>query len=172
VDSFPADAIIEPLPGSATVRVNIPWKARAARDTAIFARTIHLYWDDARSHGVAAGYRPRFFRVDVQGVRVNKTQETLPLDAGAFRVFADVAGQWFFLNEFVPDADLLGAGLGHAKKNKTYPLTSAAAVVVVAPGDSFRVYASGWEADGTDRTMGHIEEPIPKCDSKTNAGFS
>ncbi len=170
-DTFPAEAAVSLVPGGVGVHIVIPWKTRGAQDTAVFARTIHLFWDDARAHGVAATYKPRFFRVAVQGVKVNKTQETLPLDAGEFRVFADLGGQWHFLNEFVPDADLLGGGLGHARR-KTYPLSGAGAVVVLPPGDSFRVYASGWEADGTDRSMGHIADPTPKCDASTNAAFS
>jgi len=170
-DTFGAEPRIEPAPfNQPWVKVTIPWKSAGIGDRAVFGRTLRLFWDDAAARGVSSDFKARLFRVTIDKVKVNKTQESMRWDRAEMRIFADVGGHWMFLNEFVSGADVLSGGLGNAKK-KTYPLVGASALVLAPAGGSIRIHAGGWESDGTNRTMGQIEEIVPKCDRRTSSRF-
>src|SRR5205823_8222283 len=113
------------------VRVTLPWRTRRAPDDAVFARTIFLYWDDVAAHGVAASYRPRLFKVTLQQLVINNPQDGSSLLGGSepaeWRVFAEVGGSWFFLNELNPGSDILRSSrtpgtLTYALKGKTFAI--------------------------------------------------
>ena len=68
-DTYPGEAIIQPFPDGEPghpaphVRVTIPWKTQRSPDTAVFARTLYVYWNNDALHGVASTFQPRAFRV-------------------------------------------------------------------------------------------------------------
>jgi hypothetical protein len=133
-DSFPCDPIIvantyrsdgerRTLPRN-TLRVTIPWHdCPEANETNVFARTILLWWTDGdsvadftASHGVAADYHPRLFKVTFQDFRpqLGATHMLEPggctggfydgfQDAMELRVFVEAGGNWLFLNDLAPD---------------------------------------------------------------------
>ena len=179
-DSFPADATVTAYPNGTPekpqphVMVTIPWKSANAPDTAVFARTLHLFWDDAASLGVAAGGRPRIFNVTLDALQVNNPQDglqtvtpgtagtppTATFRPGQWRVFAEVGGHWLFLNDLFGD-DVLRDGLGNTR-NRSWPLNRKF-TVYVPPQGRFRVYAGGWDADGVNRGFGHLANPNSRC---------
>lgn len=152
-DTFPAAPEIRET-GPGAVRVTVPWGTRQAPDTAVFGRTIRLYWDggDAKT---ATGVRR--FKVTLEDIRFKKTHD---LGSGEYRIFAEVGGQWIFLNEFLPAEDILkvATDVGHVWNiGRSFD-------VAVNPGDSFRVHAGGWEADGINQYFGHLVDPDAVCD--------
>ncbi|MBM3268103.1 MAG: hypothetical protein FJZ01_10695 [Candidatus Sericytochromatia bacterium] len=151
-DTFPGD--LEILPAGDRVRVRVPWRSRAAADSAVLARTVRVWWQGA----VAAPVIRR--RVILDEVEILKTHD---LGNGEYRVFADVGGQWVFLNEFLPVADVLRQGLGDTPAPAKYPIAKAFEVVLPA-SESFRVYADGWEADGVNALFGRLVDPNHPCD--------
>ena len=163
-DTFPAEPIITAYPnGSPTkpephVEVTIPWKSAHAPDTAIFARSIHVYWNDAASAGVAPAGRPRIFQVTLENINIRDTNDGD--ENGELRMFADVAGHWLFLNELYP-GDPLRSGLGDTGK-RSWPINRRF-TVYVPPQGRFRVHSSGWDADGANLEFGKLIDPNTPC---------
>lgn len=155
-DTFPVEAVVEPG-ADGRARVTIPWRRVHAPDDARFARTVYLYWDEGL--GVPASYRPRRFRVTLQDVAVDDSQD---VHNGQYRLFTEVGGDWLFVNELQPVDNPLLQGLGDTPSGAVFPIARTFDVLV-APTDSFRVYAGGWEADGVDRSFGHLVDPNSPC---------
>ncbi len=166
-DTYPGEAIIQPFPdgepGHPTphVRVTIPWKTQHAPDTAVFARTLYLYWSNDAAHGVASSYKAHLFRVTLDNLKVINPQgeywhiyHTTNKDKANWRIFVEVGGQWYFLNDLVQPKPLEG-GLDQAQKNQVFPINRSF-LVYAGDGDAFRVHADGWEADGINMVMGRL----------------
>jgi hypothetical protein len=164
-DTFPAEPTVIAFPnGSAAkaqphVEVHIPWKTMHAPHTAIFARTMHLYWADGASFGVAPAGRPRIFEVTLDSMQVKNALDGDD-DPGQWRVFAEIGGHWIFVNELY-SGDVLRAGLGSTKP-RVWPIARKF-TVYVPPQGRFRVYAGGWEADGVNDHFGKLIDPNFPC---------
>jgi hypothetical protein len=167
-DTFPIDQIVAgvtiavppgtpspPSPEYALVR--IPWHSRNIADTAVLARTIYLYWDEGL--GVPQTYRPRVFRVTLNDVFVHKSQD---IGDGEYRLFAEVAGNWLFVNELPQDDNILDDGLGDTGDDQSWGIHKEFKVYV-PPGFSFRVHASGWESDGINDVFSKLADPGSPC---------
>jgi hypothetical protein len=166
-DTYPGEPTIQPFPdgepGHPTphVKVTIPWKAQRAPDTAVFARTLYVFWDNDGAHGVGGGFAPKMFQVTLDKLQCMHPRgeyfhivHTTDKDKGNWRVFVEAGGTWYFLND-VLQAKPLEGGLDQAQANQTFNV-GLKFPVLVGPGDSFRVHADGWEADGIDTLFGHL----------------
>ena len=140
------------------IRVMLPWKTSQAPDDAVFARTIKLYWDEGR--GVPPDYGIRVFRVTLDNVLVVNSHD--PVGDGEYRLFVEVGGNWFFVNEAPGDDDILNDGLGDTGDNEIWHITRQF-TVYVPPGGSFRVHAGGWEADGVNDVFGKLIDDNTPC---------
>jgi hypothetical protein len=185
-----SDGTVRLLP---SVTVNIPWQSRAISDTAVFARTIYVWWgtdndvaDFTVTHGLAADYRPRLFRVTLDYILMNDGASDM-LEPGVtqgdmeLRMFVDAGGNWLFVNELGDVDDVLSDGLGDAGDH-----TDAGTIVdlrgdtpqpwqftlPMAPGAGFRLHAGGWEADGINRTFGELINPNSDCDCEFEDEFT
>jgi len=169
-DTYPLETIVVPVtiavpPGEPVplpldfALVHLPWHSRRVPNTAVLARTIYLYWDEGL--GVPVDYRPHVFRVTVDDVFVHKSQD---VGDGEYRLFVEVGGDWIFINE-LPDVDnVLDDGLGDTGDDETWGIHRQF-TAYVPPGGSFRVHASGWEADGVNDVFGNLLDPDHPCDS-------
>jgi hypothetical protein len=88
------------------LQVTLPWRSRGVPDTAVCARTMYCYWDEAL--GVPVDFRPRVFRVTLDDVFVHKSQD---VGDGEYRLFVEAAGDWVFVNELPGDDNILDSGL-------------------------------------------------------------
>jgi hypothetical protein len=149
-DTFPAAVTITPI-GQSRVRIVIPWEQ--APDTAVLARTIWLYWDLAL--GIAPEQLPRVFNVHLNHLHVHNSQD---VGNGEYRVFVEAGGKWFFVNELQDAGNILDEGLGDTGDDDIWGIDRNVQVCVL-PGDSFRVHAGGWEADGANDVFGHLLDP-------------
>lgn len=149
--------------GESGVLITIPWKSTNTPRTAVFGQSLYLYWDEG--NGVPSDYRIRTYSVTLEKLRIKRLSEIFFLTPAELRMFADVGGQYVFLNEHVTKSlDILRAGIGRTirrswKINKSF--------TVHVPYDrEFRVYAGGWEADGADKVMGWIVDQNAGCSSE------
>lgn len=156
--SAPIDYVLN-NDGSCTV--TIPWRTHIQSDIVVFAQTLYLYWDEGS--GALPG-TVSTLKIKVDKLKIRRRKEFL--NKSEFRLFMDVGGQWIFVNDlFGTDTDILGKGLGKTHKrnfkiNKEY-------VLYVPQGQEARVYVTGWEADGMDRSFGHIVNDHSPCDKQT-----
>lgn len=179
-DTFPGDPTFDPhglgfkVDGptiSNSFLVTIPWHARQAPDDAVFARTIFLFWDEAL--GVPADFIGRAFRVTVDNICIHNSPD---VGDSEFRVFGEVGGNWFFINESPGDDDILQEGLGDTgdcacdgdDESATFGVNRTnfpgRFVVRIPPGaGNFRVHTSGWEADGVNDAFGRLLDPNTPC---------
>ena len=156
-DTFPGDPEIKAYPGAKGsveekpyVRVVLPWKSHQVPSTAVFARTLYLYWDEGS--GVPRNDLPRVFDVHFENVDIHETHDTG--GDGEYRLFIEAGGHWYFWNEFIDVDNILTKGIGDVG-TRAYPIDQTVRLYV--PRDkTFRVYAGGWEADGIDLIFGKI----------------
>lgn len=148
-------AKINHVDSSCTITVH--WQDDAVPDTAILAQSIYLFWADSvenNNKDVTA------VKVTLNKIKLKRRKEFL--GKSEFRIFAEVGGNWLFLNDlFGKKGDILNHGLGKTTKrnfkiNKEF-------VVYVPKGKDFRIYVSGWEADGMDAYFGHIVNDHTAC---------
>ncbi len=145
---------------SAGASITIPWSTLDLPDTLVYGKTLFLYWDEG--NGISTDYRVHTYVVNLEKLKIRRLSEIFFLTPAELRMFAEVGGQYIFLNEFVSNnKDILRSGLGrtikrHWKINKSF-------TVHVPEDESFRVYAGGWEADGVDKVMGHIIDQESDC---------
>lgn len=146
--------------GIGAARITIPWKSTLTSNTTVLGQSLFLYWDEG--NGVPPDYLIRIYAVTIERLKIKRLSEIFFLTPAELRMFADVGGQYIFLNEHVSKSrDILRAGLGktirrHWKINKT--------LTVHVPHDrEFRVYAGGWEADGAEKVMGRIVDQNGGC---------
>src|SRR5207237_9739512 len=75
-DTYPGEPTIQPFPDGEPghpaphVKVTIPWKTQRAPDTAIFARTLYVFWNNDAVHGVASTFQPKMFQVTLDKLQV------------------------------------------------------------------------------------------------------
>jgi hypothetical protein len=78
----------------------------------------------------------------------------------------DVGGNWLFLNDlFGTKKDVLDKGLGKTYR-RNFKIDEDFYVNVPA-GKDFRIYVTGWEADGMDLSFGHIVDDHSPCNADT-----
>jgi hypothetical protein len=149
-------------PESSTVTVNIPWKTASLADNLILAKTLYLYWDEGL--GVPKDYRVHSYTVNLEKLWIRRLSEVFFLTPAELRMFADVGGQYIFLNEQISNSqDILRHGFGKTIR-KRWKINKST-TIYVPEGRSFRVYVGGWEADGVDKVMGHIIDQYSECAS-------
>lgn len=149
------------IEGYATIR--IPWKTENVADTSLLAKTLYLYWNDG--NGVSTDYKINTYSVSLEKLKIRRLSEIFFLTPAELRMFADVGGQYIFLNELVTNnKDILRSGLGRTIK-RNWKINKSLTVYV--PEDrEFRVYVGGWEADGVDKVMGRIVNQNADCTSE------
>lgn len=145
---------------SAGASVTIPWSTLELPDTLVYGKTLLLYWDEG--NGIPDDYRIHTYVVNLEKLKIRRLSEIFFLTPAELRMFAEVGGQYIFLNEFVSNSkDILRSGLGHTIK-RHWKINKSIRVHV--PEDkSFRVYSGGWEADGIDKVMGYIIDQESDC---------
>ena len=148
---------------SAGATLYIPWRTAAVSDTSTLGKTLFLYWDEG--NGVAEDYRIHSYSVNLEKLKIRRLSEIFFLNPAELRLFADVGGQYIFLNEFVSKRkDILRAGMGRNIR-RSWKVNQSFTVHV--PEDrEFRVYVGGWEADGVDKVMGYIVNQNADCSSE------
>jgi hypothetical protein len=158
-DTFPGDIRIRELPHSSPpqVKVVIPWRFLHAPDNAILARSISLFWN--QPPGVNPAYGARAVKVTLSRVHVDDTHD---VGSGEYRVFAEVGGQWLFINELQNASNILEEGLGDTS-DKDWPI-GRTFLLFLPLGESFRVHSGGWEADGINNVFGNIHDPNSHCE--------
>lgn len=165
------------------VMMTISWAGDRVPDTAVFAKTLFIYWDDLPTHGVPASFPIKRVSVTLQNVVIQDKSEGNDLDAGEYRLFANIGGTWIFLNEFVGVTDIMNEGLGRAW-DETFSQRHAIGLgspfppppraefdftfkqtfdVYLPPGKSFRVFVGGWEGDYIEDQFGKILNPYSTC---------
>src|SRR3989442_2290050 len=170
-DTFPGDPIIQIVPPTPitpnpdptlaitidmpTARVTIPWRSQKVPDTAVFARTIYLFWD--KGYGINPRVTPRVFNVTLESVHIVDKQDAGWQNDGEYRIFVEVGGDWLFVNELPKDDDILNDGLGNTGSNEDWGISRTFKVYVLPQG-SFRIHAGGWEADETDKLFGKLKD--------------
>ncbi|MFL6457026.1 MAG: hypothetical protein ACJ71G_08670 [Nitrososphaeraceae archaeon] len=169
-DTFPANPTIINS-GATGVTVTIPWRSSGAPNTAVFARTIYLYWDGGGAvKGMPPGYALNTYRVTLDNVKVNNDHDPslVTNDDGEYRLFANVGSKWFFLNEIPPVSNILGgqegATYGDIRSGESSVINKQFLVYIPA-GKTFRVYTNGWEADAIDSFFGRLLDQNHACDS-------
>jgi hypothetical protein len=86
------------------------------------------------------------------------------------RLFANVGNDWIFLNDFFGKrGKILTRGMGETFR-KHWELSNQF-TVYVPRSKTFRVFMSGWEADGIDYLMGDVLDPESPCDAPTKRFF-
>ena len=165
------------------VMMIIPWALDRAPDTAVFARTLFLYWDDLPSHGIPAGYPMKKVTVVLDKIVIQDKQEGSDPDPGEYRLFADIGGKWLFLNEFIGASDIPSYGLGeawddtysakHFLNGLPWPKPPRAEFefnfnqtfdFYVPLRKEFRISVGGWEGDYMDGMFGKIANPYLRCE--------
>jgi hypothetical protein len=166
-DTFPGNPTITAIPGNPnSVRITIPWSSTGAPNTAVFARTIHLYWEGGGAvNGVAPTYKPNTYQVVLQNVKVNDDEDSIPFSDGEYRLFANVGSEWFFLNEIPRVSNILDEGVGDIEGGESFAINKPFLVSLPPGSETFRVHADGWEADGIDTVMGRLIDQNHACNS-------
>lgn len=149
--------------GEGRVQVTIPWRSTQTPRTAVLGQSLYLYWDE--DNGVSTDYHIHTYTITLEKLKIKRLSEIFFLTPAELRMFADVGGQYIFLNEHVTkNRDILCAGMGrtirkHWKINKSF--------TIHVPDDrQFRVYAGGWEADGAEKVMGRIVNQNAGCSTE------
>lgn len=169
------------------VMMSISWAGDRVPDTAVFARTLFVYWDDLPTHGVRSDFEIKKVTVTLQKIVVNDKSEGGDFDPGEYRLFADVGGRWRFLNEFVGVDDIIDQGLGRAWDkffSSTHFIPAGSGIILpvtkpsgaefeftfneqtvlyLPPRKSFRVSVGGWEGDYLGGKFGKILNPYSSC---------
>ena len=165
------------------VMMSISWAGDRVPDTAVFARTLFIYWDDLPTHGVRSDFEIKKVTVKLQKVVIRDKSEGGDSDPGEYRLFADMGGRWRFLNEFTGASDVVHEGLGkvwdifYSKRHPIlglgpFPVPSGAASeftfdqtveLYLPPGKSFRISVGGWEGDYLGGKFGKILNPYSAC---------
>jgi hypothetical protein len=164
-DTFPGNPAITPS-GANGVRITVPWSSTGAPNTAVFARTIHLYWEGGGAvNGVAPTYKPNTYQVVLQNVKVNDDEDSVRFSDGEYRLFANVGSEWFFLNEIPRVSNILDEGVGDIENGESFAINKRFLVTLPPGSGTFRVHTDGWEADGIDIVMGRLIDQNRACDS-------
>jgi len=165
------------------VMMSISWAGDRVPDTAVFARTLFIYWDDLPTNGVRSDFEIKKVTVTLQKVVIRDKSEGGDADPGEYRLFADIGGKWRFLNEFTGAADIMNGGLGRAWdifysarhpvfQVGPFPVPSGAESefnfnqtvdLYLTPGKSFRISVGGWENDYLGGKFGKILNPYSSC---------
>lgn len=162
-DNFPSDEIVS-ASADGTVTVSIPWQSMKVADDRVYGRTIYAYWNEG--NGTADTIDE--YKVDLTKLYFKKMSELG--DMAEMRVFANVGNDWIFMNDFFgKGGKILTRGMGETFK-KRWNLSNAF-TLYVPRGRTFRVFMSGWEADGVDFLMGKLLDPAAVCDKKTKRFF-
>ncbi|MEO7530775.1 MAG: RICIN domain-containing protein, partial [Sediminibacterium sp.] len=184
-DNFPANVKVEvfgdgsaDLPNEPHVRVTIPWATSHVSDNAVFARSLFLYWNDAPTNGKDPAFKIRAIRVSIDSIYVFSKEEGNDPDPGEFRMFADIGGKWFFLNEYIGVTDILSKGLGATLP--TFTVMNGPPIVVInhpakfkinqsveiylPANKNFRCFVRGWEDDYIGYHFGEIFSPYASCE--------
>jgi hypothetical protein len=169
-DTFPGNPTII-TSGARGVTVIIPWRSSGAPDTAVFARTIYLYWNGIPS-GMPSYYKPNTYQVVLQNVKVNDDEDSLPFNDGEYRLFANVGSEWFFLNEIPQVSNILDAGVGDLTGGESFAINKRFLVALPPGSGTFRVHTDGWEADGIDTVMGRLIDQNHACDSALKSSLN
>lgn len=140
--------------------VIIPWKTKGVSDTSLLAKTLFLYWDEG--NGVDENYTINTYTVNLEKLKIRRLSEIFFLNPAELRMFADVGGNYLFLNELVTNnKDILRSGLGRTIK-RNWKINKS--ITIHVPEDKqFRIYVGGWEADGVDKVMGWIVDQNAEC---------
>lgn len=161
-DCFPINEIVELNQETGTAWITIPWKSGKVADTAIYARSFYLYWDD--KNGAADTQEIPVYKVKLKALHFKKLSEK---DSKAeLRMYADVGGNWLFLNDFFgKKGNILKKGMGKTRK-KHWTLNQE--FLVACPMNKrYRIMTYGWEQDGVDLLMGDLIDPHSPCNQKT-----
>ncbi|MGB7201399.1 MAG: RICIN domain-containing protein [Pyrinomonadaceae bacterium] len=165
------------------VMMTISWAGDRVPDTAVFAKTLYIYWDDLPTHGVPASFPIKEVKVTLENIVIQDKSEGDDVDAGEYRLFADIGGRWIFLNEFTGATDIMKEGLGRAWDDtfsqrhpiglgSPFPRPPGAEFdfsfrqtffVYLPPRKSFRVSVGGWEGDYIEDQFGKILNPYSTC---------
>ena len=165
-DNFSAYEMVELNDDSGTVHITIPWKTKNANDLEIYARTVHVYWDEGK--GIAGDIPVDIYKVKLNKIWFKKIDEVLT--KAEIRMFANVGSDWIFVNDFFgKKGKVLSKGMG--KTYKHHWTLNNEFTVYVPRGKSFRVYMNGWEVDGIDGLMGTLLDPSSPCNHKTKRFF-
>jgi hypothetical protein len=162
-NSYDAKIRVEPDKDSYHyVNIVLPWKSANLADTTLLAKTLYLYWNEGI--GIPEDYRINTFHINLNKIKIRRLSEVFFLTPAELRMFAEVGGQYVFLNEHVTNKkEILRAGFGKTIKrnwkiNKSF-------IIYVPEDRKFRVYVGGWEADGVDKVMGRIVDQDSDCTS-------
>ena len=159
--TFGSDAIVEEFEGTDSIRVTIPWKSLSISDTAVFAQSIHLYWN--KQGGTSEPMTQ--YKVSLEKFRVRRLSEMWFLDHAELRIFFNVGSDYIFFNEFATKhKDIMRRGLGKTIKRNWK--VNQAFELLVPYERRFRVHAEGWEADGVDKILGHIIDQYSPCEKE------
>jgi hypothetical protein len=146
--------------------VHIPWMTKNANDLEVYARTLHVFWDEGT--GTSVDYPIDIYKVKLKSIRFKHLDEFLT--KAEIRMFANVGSDFIFINDFLgKKGRVLSRGLGKTYKHK-WALHNEF-VVCVPRGKTFRVNMSGWEVDGVDALFGKLLDPGLPCDRKTKRIF-
>ena len=157
-DNFPVDEIT--TIADSIVTVSIPWQTQHVADDRVYGRTIYAYWDE----GTGTADSICEYKINLTHLYFKKLSELI--DRAEIRVFANVGNDWIFLNDFHgKGGKILTRGLGKTFK-KHWDLSNEFTLYVPRQ-KKFRVFMSGWEADGVDFLMGKLLDPNSGCDKKT-----
>lgn len=156
--TFLDNATVDIYEGTDSARVTIPWKTLDRPNSAVFAQTVYLYWDGETS----TTEEITDYQVSLEKYRVRRLSEIWFLNRAELRIFFNVGSDYIFFNEFATKRkDIIRRGLG--KTNKRRWKVDQQFNVSVPSNRRFRVYASGWEADGVDKILGHIIDQNSPC---------
>jgi hypothetical protein len=162
-DTYPMDETIASSPDG-SVTVTIPWETFKIADNAVYGRTIYAYWNEGNGTSDTIDE----YKVDLNKLYFKKMSELG--DRAEMRLFANVGNNWIFLNDFFgKGGKILSRGMGETFKR--HWTLSNEFTVYVPRGRGFRVFMSGWEADGVDFLMGDLIDPASLCDKGTKGFF-
>jgi hypothetical protein len=158
-DTYPADETVT-ISMEGKVTVTIPWRSKNIADSVRYERTIYAYWNEG--NGTADTIDE--YKVNLDKLYLKKLSELG--DKAEMRLLANVGNDWIFLNDFFgKGGKILTRGMGETFK-KHWKLSNEF-TVYVPRHRTFRVFMSGWEADGVDYLMGDIMDPASPCDGQT-----
>lgn len=158
-DSYPNDETVTLSP-EGKVNVSIPWMSKGIADSVRYERTIYAYWNE----GTGTADTIDEYKVDLTKLYLKKLSEKG--DKAEIRLQVNVGNDWIFLNDFFgKGGKILTRGMGETFR-KHWKLSNEF-TVYVPRNRSFRVFMSGWEADGVDYLMGDIMNPASPCNEPT-----
>ena len=158
-DTYPSEEKVT-IGADGLVTVAIAWQSEHVDDSAVYARTINAYWNE----GIGTADTIDEYKVDLNKLYLKKLSEFG--DKAEIRLFANVGNQWVFINDFLAKkGKVMSRGLGETfRKRWTLPNEFT---VYLPRSRAFRVYMTGWEADGVDYLMGELMDPASPCNRKT-----